>query len=359
METTRAMEVKVGALVLASAALFAGFVFLVGNPALGPGITLQVSYAFTGPIKQGATVRISGVTVGQVREVDFLGERPGDAAPDHPVVRLKLFVQERARGLLTRGTRFYVTTLGMLGEHYVEVVPGPASAPPLRDGEEIRGVDLPRTDLMMARASALVEQMAGLIEDNEVRLLDLVTAASGMMKRVDAVLGQTDVAQFLGETRATLGEARAVLLATRRVVQDPEALAAMVREGPLVMEEARALMASLGATGPETLARTNDTLASVQGIVPRLESLLRSLEKAGYSDEKRLAGILSQTETVMARVEGLSTRADTLLQQMERGEGSAGKLIRDDDVYNDLKSLLRDLRENPWRLMVPGERKSR
>lgn len=353
MESNRAMEIKVGAFALGSLALLLGFFLVVGNPTFGPGIRLKLDYAFSGPVKSGAAVRISGVSVGKVERVEFLGNRPVDAAVDSPVVRLHVFVEQRAQPLLTAGARFYVTTLGILGEHYVDIVPGRAGAPPLADGDVVRGVDLPRTDLLMARMANLMEQVAGVLDDNEVRLAELLSSAVKLMKRLDTTLEDTDLGAFLVDARTTLSEAKTVLGATRRIMDDPKAIAAMVKDGQVMMEDGRKVLGDLKTTAPELMQRANQTLAATQAVVPRVDAILRALEKSGYTDERRMGDLLKRGEQVMERMDQMSTRADGLLARIEKGEGSVGQLIHDDDVYQDLKSLLRDLRENPWRLVVP------
>ncbi|MEW5851403.1 MAG: MlaD family protein [Myxococcota bacterium] len=366
MESSRTLEIKVGAFVLGGLAVLLFFFFVVGNPTFGPGIMLKLDYAFTGPIKQGAAVKISGVNVGKVREVEFMGARPADARPDHPIVRLHVFVEQRAQPLVTEGSRFFVTTLGVLGEHYVDVVPGPAGASQIGDGATVRGVDSPRTDMLMARMAQMMDQIGSILDRNEVQLVDLIGSAAALMKRVDAALGKTDVSAFLADVQLVLTDARDVLSAARTVLQDPEALAAMVqdgrvmvREGKVMIADAQGLLTEVKDTAPQMLRRADSLLVTAEGMSVRVDALLRALEKAGYTDEKRLSALLSQSETVMGRADNLSARADVLLQRIEKGEGTVGKLMKDEDVYRDLKSLLKEIRENPWQLMVPGKGKDR
>ena len=65
---------------------------------------------------------------------------------------------------------------------------------------------------------------------------------------------------------------------------------------------------------------------------------------------------MTRGETVMERADGISQRADRLLTRLEKGEGTVGKLMKDEAVYEDLKALLNDLRANPWKLMIPGRK---
>jgi phospholipid/cholesterol/gamma-HCH transport system substrate-binding protein len=358
----RGLEVRVGAFVLGASALLCVFFFVVGNPALGPGIHLKLRYAFTGPIKEGASVRISGVTVGKVQDVEFVGERPKDATPGQPLVRLHVFIEQRAQPLLTEGTRFYVTTLGVLGEHYVDVIPGPPLHPLLADGGEVRGVDLPRTDLLMARMANLMEQVGGWLEKNELEVKDLMTATAALIRRVDTTLATTDVPTFLQDVQATLADARVVLESARRVLKDPDAVTQLLAESRAMMSESRETLAdgrelitALQTRGTALMDRGDGIMTRASDVAVRVDTLLRALEKSGLSDEKRVTAFLEQSENIMEGAVALSRRADGLLSQIEKGQGSLGKLMKDEQVYEDLKALLRELRENPWKIMVPGK----
>jgi phospholipid/cholesterol/gamma-HCH transport system substrate-binding protein len=354
---SRAMEVRVGAFVLAALLLLAGFYVVVGNPVFGPGVHLQLEYAFSGPIKPGATIKVSGVNVGKVDRVEFVGQRPRDAGADFPLVRLHVFIEQRAAPLLTQGTRFYVTTLGVLGEHYVDILPGPANATLIADGATVRGVDLPRTDLLMARMAQMVDQVGRVLDTNDAQLEHLLGAATQLMKQADVLLKDHDVGNLLQDAAATMTEVRGLLGATRKALKDPEQLANMVSEGKVMLGDMHGLLTQLKTEVPATLNNANHMLGQAEQLSVRVDGLLRALEKAGLTDEKKLAGLVAQGETVMERADRISARADVILLRLEKGEGTAGKLMKDDAVYNDLKALLSDIRANPWKLMIPGRSK--
>ena len=50
-------------------------------------------------------------------------------------------IQPEAVHLIGRKTRFVVTTRGVLGEHYVDVIPGPPGDDPLSTSHSIDGED--------------------------------------------------------------------------------------------------------------------------------------------------------------------------------------------------------------------------
>ncbi len=354
---------RVGAFTLTALVLFAAFYLVVGNPVFGPGVKLKLDYAFSGPIKEGATVKVSGVNVGRVERIEFMGNRPANAAEDHPIVRLHVFVEQRAAPLLTQGTRFYVTTLGVLGEHYVDILPGPASASPIADGETVRGVDLPRTDLLMARMATMMDAVGRVLENNDAQLVVLMDAAARLLKQTEVVLKDQDLKALLGDATATMADMRGLLAATRKAFKDPDQLASMLQDGKVmlsdskvVMSDVQELLVTVKAEVPGAMTRTNVVLGQAESITVRVDALLKALEKAGLTDEKKLSQLVARGEGVMERADSISQRADRILTRMEKGEGTVGKLMKDDAVYEDLKALLNDLRANPWKLMIPGRK---
>jgi phospholipid/cholesterol/gamma-HCH transport system substrate-binding protein len=40
-----------------------------------------------------------------------------------------------------------------------------------------------------------------------------------------------------------------------------------------------------------------------------------------------------------------------MVDKMSRGEGTVGALLQDEEVYDDLKELIRDLKRHPWKLI--------
>ena len=45
----------------------------------------------------------------------------------------------------------------------------------------------------------------------------------------------------------------------------------------------------------------------------------------------------------------MASDAQSLLSDVKRGKGTAGALLTDPQIYDDLKELTRDLKRNPWK----------
>src|SRR6187549_109788 len=135
----RSIEIRVGALIIVAVGLIAAFTVLVSGFTFQPTLTVYVSFQNPGGLTAGAPVRISGVKVGRVSDIEFHGSldrRPG--SPDE-IIRATAKIEKRYAGSIHEDARWYVTVQGMLGEQFLAVDPGSADRPPLQDGALVRG----------------------------------------------------------------------------------------------------------------------------------------------------------------------------------------------------------------------------
>ena len=88
----RSIEVKVGALILVALGLLGAFVVVMGGLSFEPTLTVYVTFQNPGGLQAGAPVRISGVKVGRVSELEFRGGQvdPKTKEPEPPIRALQL-----------------------------------------------------------------------------------------------------------------------------------------------------------------------------------------------------------------------------------------------------------------------------
>jgi phospholipid/cholesterol/gamma-HCH transport system substrate-binding protein len=108
----------------------------------------------------------------------------------------------------------------------------------------------------------------------------------------------------------------------------------------------------------KNLARAGGTLigndpVSIQEISQLSKDVVLKLDKTIES----LATIVKDgqvTDSFKQTVNNLKESSESLshiLQRIEKGEGSLGKLINDDKIYNATEDLVEDIKQHPWKLL--------
>lgn len=325
---------RVGALAVISAGILLIILVLAGPLRVFRGVPVAVDFGYAGPIKSGAAVRLSGVVVGAVERVELLAGQHEEAGPE-VMVRVHARVEDRAWPVVTSDARFFVTTLGVLGEHYLDLQPAsPPRGEPVEPGAVLRGVDLARPDLLLPRAAALLEVMSAVLDEGREEALELMRAAARLMQELDRLLGEGE-----GKAAPLLEDARALLSDVRQLA---DVLRTAVGDG----REVRAALERLNRLGRQV---------EEDELLERASETLRQVNQSPLLAPDRQLRLLADLEKTMKAVDDLSTRAGRLLDQLERGEGALGKAFQDEQLVDDLRAVLRQLRTNPYRLLVPGE----
>jgi phospholipid/cholesterol/gamma-HCH transport system substrate-binding protein len=128
-------EVKTGFVVILCIGILAGLTIMAGNFTLfNETYGIKVIFSNSSGIEKDATVRLSGVEVGKVESVQLVYRKEGDT-----VVIVALELNNNA--VIREGAKASVTTLGLMGEKYIELSPGDIGAPAIKHGATIQGKD--------------------------------------------------------------------------------------------------------------------------------------------------------------------------------------------------------------------------
>ncbi|MFA5144604.1 MAG: MlaD family protein [Candidatus Omnitrophota bacterium] len=113
------LELKVGVFVFAGLMILAVFVLSIGGfKTWTSGYEIKFMFNFVNGIKIGAPVRFSGVDVGQIKRINLVK----DTTQLKPRVQVLCWVKSSVK--IPVDSTIWVNTLGLLGEKYVEIMPG-------------------------------------------------------------------------------------------------------------------------------------------------------------------------------------------------------------------------------------------
>jgi len=130
------LELKVGVFVFIGLVMLVIFLLSIGGfKTWSSGFKINVDFNFVNGAKVGAPVRFAGVDVGQVKNI-YLDFIPGENRSN---VRLVIWIRGDLK--IPADSSVWVNTLGLLGEKYVEMIPGKDYTNTLKEGAAIKGVD--------------------------------------------------------------------------------------------------------------------------------------------------------------------------------------------------------------------------
>jgi phospholipid/cholesterol/gamma-HCH transport system substrate-binding protein len=130
------IEFKIGLFVFIGIAILTTFVLLIGDiQTWNQGYNIVIRYGFINGVKVGAPVRFAGVDVGEIKEIRIVTDTKNAKTEVDIVAWLKKDVA------IPSDSSIWVNTLGLLGEKYVEIMPGINYASVLKSNDTIAGVD--------------------------------------------------------------------------------------------------------------------------------------------------------------------------------------------------------------------------
>ncbi|MDD5027172.1 MAG: MlaD family protein [Candidatus Omnitrophica bacterium] len=138
------LEMKVGIFVFIGLVILVVFILSIGGvKTWSSGYKVDFIFNFVNGVKRGAPVRFAGVDVGEVKAIKFYY----DSEKVKTKVRLTCWVSKRVG--IPLDSKIWVNTLGLLGEKYVEIIPGQDYGQIMAAGQEIDGEDpLPMNEIM-------------------------------------------------------------------------------------------------------------------------------------------------------------------------------------------------------------------
>src|SRR5580698_1624651 len=336
----RGLEFKVGLLILVSSAILVGFIFVLGNFSLHSGFEIQVDYDYIGALQPGAPVKVSGIKVGKIEAVDFLGGKPDPKVGGQRVqVRVTAWIEDRVRDSVRSDAEFFINTAGVLGEQYLEIVPGRDwDKPPIAANAIIHGApavhDPPRTDLVVARLYEVLDGVSSVLHDDRDAIQHLLANGANAVAEINQLLvdRRAEIGDLIGASADVAKEAKNTLAKVNAGLGDGRPVASLIADTDATLRSAQSALTTLT---PPAQALLGDG-ARVTGLITeqRLDKAIAAADQAG-----RAAG----------KAGGLIDNVNGMVTDLRAGKGTAGALLSKDELYADLREMIRDLKRNPWK----------
>ena len=294
MKLTR--EIKTAILVIASILLFIwGYSFLKGKDLFTNYKTLYVEYDNVEDLSQSAPVTLNGLAIGKVTKIT-INETTG---------KLMVELQLKTDFPISKTSTAALYSPSLIGGKQIKIIPNLADKELAAEGQTLA----PAVEL------GLTESLGGKIEPIEAKLNLMLANINTLVAGLNNVLdkkGQEDLKKSLAELSQT-------------------------------MEQFHKASGSINSILDTNKAQINGAVTNFNKMSSNFNKISDSLNKA---DLGKTVKTLNQT---LAKMDGIMTNLNS-------GKGSAGKLLNDDALYNnlaktskELELLLQDVRLYPTR----------
>ncbi len=320
-------EIKLGAFVLATSFAFAFLILTFGEiPLFRPETkTYTVYFKDVGGLSKGAEVRVSGIRAGKVEDIVLEGDK----------VRVVFNVEKDIK--LFRDASATIGTLGLMGDKYLAITPGTPSLGELPENSTISTSEgVADTDKLIRELTRTAENfrlvamnLNKILEENRKNLketlenLNALTATLRQMAEENQdnlreVLSQ--MAQLTENLNRTLPEAVASI---DRLADELAGIASENRK------DIRVLVANLRSI-------SQDLKGELPKLVDNLNNLSENLSTVIAENRKDIRASIKNISEITHRLKSSSQRLDNILAKIEGGEGTLGKLVTDDALYENV-----------------------
>jgi phospholipid/cholesterol/gamma-HCH transport system substrate-binding protein len=336
MANPRSIEVKVGLLILIAVGILTGFVVVMGGLSFQPTYKVFVDFDNPGGVQPGAPVKIAGMHVGKVKELQFRGGAPTlPGGQRQPLVRLTLSIEKQYQEAIRENALFYVTSQGVLGEQFMAIEPGSSDRPMLADGSTIRGLDPPRLDLVLAEGYELLHVMISAVRDNKTQINDIFTGLH------DTITG---TGRFFNQNKDRLDR---IAANAEQITSETNELVRATRTQYVDNPQVHRIIDNIDHT---TAAISRDADPLLHDAREAMSNVNRVTNAVGSPEEQaKIKQTISDVADIASRAKVAAADAQAIVAHVKKGDGSVGALVMDEQVYDDLQEMVRDLKHNPWK----------
>lgn len=285
--------------------------------------TLYAHFNKVDGLQENDPITLAGVQIGKVKHMQVRSEQ----------VEVAMLIDRDA--VVHKDSAARIETESLLGGKYIGITLGSPDAPPLQDGDRIESHEA-------ADIAAIMQNVADLAEDFRVAANNFNTNQQKLASQIDGILGENR------------GNVRETLASLNRIVNGNE-------------DAIRETIENLRAAGPqlkETAERVNAITAKIESGEGTLGKLVQ--DDSLYTDMRELSAKLGETSETVTRVLGdneadvrdaiaslreatprlqaTMDRIDRISAKIENGEGSLGKLVQDDTLYNEATQMFKESR---------------
>jgi phospholipid/cholesterol/gamma-HCH transport system substrate-binding protein len=284
-------EARVGLVVLLGVLILTYMTFKVGGYRFGTAAGYRINALFdsVAGLDTKSKIRVAGVEVGIVEKIALLDGQADVTLRINPDIKLR------------KGTQAAVRATGLLGDKYLELIPGKEEGY-LKDGDSITQSE------QVADLDRLINQFSSIASD-------IKTVSASLREALGTKEGETSLKEIVANIRelsrnlnGTVKDNRENF--TKAVANIQDVSSSLKTDLPKLMD---------------SLNRTSEKLEAIATKVEKGEGTL---------------GKLIQDEGIYNKLDSTLDGLNNITKKVEKGEGTIGKLFTDEKAYDQLTTTL-------------------
>ena len=339
MPRTRSLawsELKIGVLTVLAIAIAAVAIFMLtgGRGFFWQRYNLKTRFGNVAGLKSGSPVRVAGVEVGTVTDVEIVGDQ----------VDITLEVNKSMHDRITSASVAFLGSVSLLGESAVDITPSTKGTPIPDFGYIPQGHGPGQLSDVTTQASQGIEEITKMVQDvrqGRGTVGKLMTDDQVYVELHRFITTAGDVTRSIREGRGSIG----------KLVNDPKVADALEASLKNLEDMTRQLNAGRGSLGK--LLKDEAFAQALTGATTSLQTLTDKLNRG-----EGTAGKLMTDASLFNRLNSVADRFDQLAARLNDGQGTAGQLLKDKQLYenmngaiSDLRTLVADIRKDPRKFL--------
>ena len=339
MPRTRSLkwsELKVGIMAVVALLIAAALILALGGEGgfFWQRYNLKAKFANAAGVQRGSPVRVAGVTVGAVTDIQFLGSEVD------MVLELREDMQQRVRTT----SRATIGSVSLLGEGAVDISPS-TTGQPIPEWGYVPS-DAPPAQLadVTAQASKGINELTALITDiraGKGTVGKLMTDEQLYAELRQMTAAAREVTDGLSKGKGTLGQ----------LLNNPESARQLENSLKNLTAITNKINAGQGSIGQ--LMNDPAFAKNLTAVTANFENLSSTLNKG-----EGTMGQLMKNDSLYKRLDAVTTNLEQLTSKLNQGQGTAGKLMTDTQLHDNLnrtlaemQQLLADIRKDPKKFL--------
>jgi phospholipid/cholesterol/gamma-HCH transport system substrate-binding protein len=281
-------EAKIGIFLGGTIIIIATLIFIVGDMSTWfkkPGYSLIANFPSVTGLENRAAVRLAGVKIGNVREIELVERK----------ARLVLNISPQFQ--VPRGSKAAMASLGLIGEKYIEITPS----------EETTYHE--PGDILETTAAVSFDQLGVLL----LSIGEEIKGVSQSLRQITGEESQKNLQEILHNLNSFTGELEGFLEDNRR---------------------------ELG-TGIQGASRAVQEFSRTVGDVSKsLSETILLIKDIAQENRDGIKSNLGKIDELLQEIEQSVRLLRNTLEKIDRGEGTVGRLVQDPKLYEEARETL-------------------